>query len=160
MTKQSLQAADFNDAFIVYLCIVFVCVNLSQNPPLYISSALLTDVSNAFDCPSHKFMDLHCGIESNLQLLNKQEVGDKSKLAMQFLVRILFDRPQRSILGPYLFKIFLRDLFFIMSKTDFTSFADDNTTYRTTNNIKVIQSLQHDSMILFKWFSNKQMKAI
>ena len=79
---------------------------------------------------------------------------------MQFLVRILFDRPQRSILGPYLSKIFLRDLFFIMSKTDFTSFADDNTTYRTTNNIKVIQSLQHDSMILFKWFSNNQMKAI
>ena len=79
---------------------------------------------------------------------------------MRFLVRILFDRPQRSILGPYLFKIFLRDLFFIMSKTDFTSFADDNTPYRTTNNIKVIQSLQHDSMILFKWFSNKQMKAI
>ena len=47
-----------------------------------------------------------------------------------------------------------------MSETDFASYADDNTPYRTANTTdEVIQSLQHDSMMLFQWFSDNQMKA-
>ena len=47
-----------------------------------------------------------------------------------------------------------------MNVTDFTSYADDSMPYRTTNTIDdVIQSLEHDSMILFKWFSHNQMKG-
>ena len=73
---------------------------------------------------------------------------------------ILFGVPQGSILGPLLFNIFLCDLFFIMNETDFASYADDNTPYRTANTLdEVIQSLEHDSMMLFQWFSDNQMKA-
>ena len=35
----------------------------------------------------------------------------------------------------------------------------DNTPYRTANTLdEVIQSLEHDSMMLFQWFSDNQMK--
>ena len=64
-------------------------------------------------------------------------------------------------------KIFLCDLLLkinnnniIINKTNFASFAYDNTPHRTTNTIdEVIQSLGNDSMMLFKWFSDNQMKA-
>ena len=73
---------------------------------------------------------------------------------------ILFAVPQGSILGPLLLNIFLCDLIFKMNKTDLCSYADDSTPYRTANTIdEVIQSLQYDPMMLFKWFSNNQLKA-
>ena len=73
---------------------------------------------------------------------------------------IVFRVPQGSILGPLLFNIFLCDLFFIMKDTNFSSYADDNTPYRTEGTIEeIIKLLERDSMMLFKWFSDNQMKA-
>ena len=47
-----------------------------------------------------------------------------------------------------------------MNETDFASYADDNTSYRTANTIdEVIESLENDSMMLFQWFSDNQMKV-
>ena len=45
-------------------------------------------------------------------------------------------------------------------ETDFSSYVDDNTPYRTVETIdEVIKLLEHDSTLLFKWFSDNQMKA-
>ena len=47
-----------------------------------------------------------------------------------------------------------------MCETDFASFADDNTPYALGDGIDdVIKSLEDDSINLFKWFLNNQMKA-
>ena len=47
-----------------------------------------------------------------------------------------------------------------MNETDFASYADDNTPHRTANTIdELIQSLERDSMMLFRWFSDNHMKA-
>ena len=47
-----------------------------------------------------------------------------------------------------------------MDKTGFVSYADDNMPYRTVNTTnEVIQSLEYNSMMLFKWFLDDQMKA-
>ena len=61
--------------------------------------------------------------------------------------------PQGSILGPYLFNIFLCDMFFIVNGVDFASYADDNTPYTSDTNIdEVIDKLQNEVKKIFKWF--------
>ena len=54
-----------------------------------------------------------------------------------------------------------------MKETNFSSYTDDNTPYRTADTTEevidtieeVIKSLERDSTMLFKWFSDNQMKA-
>ena len=48
----------------------------------------------------------------------------------------------------------------MISDTDFSSYADDNTTYDSGNSIdEVISSLQESAEKLFQWFSDNQMKG-
>ena len=47
-----------------------------------------------------------------------------------------------------------------MNKTDFARYGDDNVPCKTANiTDEVIQALELDSMMLFKWFSDNQIKA-
>ena len=73
---------------------------------------------------------------------------------------IMFGVPQKSILGPLLFNIFLCDLFLIMENIDIASYADDNTPYTTLNSSEeIIQKLENTAKTLFPWFSDNQVKA-
>ena len=75
------------------------------------------------------------------------------------MLEIIFGVPQRSILGPLLFNIFVIDLFFIIEDTDIASYANDNTLYVSADNIVgAIKSLEEASGILFKWFNDNLMK--
>ena len=68
--------------------------------------------------------------------------------------------PQGSVLGPILLYIFLGDLFLVMKETEFTSNADNNTSYDADNTVEDgISSLQESSKKLFKLFSDNQMKG-
>ena len=130
--------------------------------------ALLTDLSKAFHCLLHELLiaKLHAyGFSLNaLRLvhsyLTNRKLRTKINTKYSSSEEILFGVPQESILGPLLSNIFLCDLFFIMNKTEFASYADDNTPYTSGQNIdNVIRSLENDSVRLFKWFSDNQMKA-
>ena len=57
--------------------------------------------------------------------------------------------PQRSILEPLLFNIFINDIFLFIEKSDICKFTDDNTLFSCGDNLSVIlKSLEHDMKIL------------
>ena len=113
--------------------------------------ALLTDLSKAYDCLSRELLlaKLHAygfsiaALRLIYSYLSNRKQRTKVNLPYSPREDILFGVPQRSILGPLLFNIFLCDLFFIINETDFASYADDNTSYRTANTVdEVIQSVE------------------
>ena len=130
--------------------------------------ALLTDLSKELNCLSHKLvlakLHAHGFSIAALKLIHSYLTNTRQRIRINMSYssseEIVFRVPQGSILGPLLFNIFLCDLFFIMKDTDFSSYADDNTQYRTAGTIEeIIKLLERDSMMLFKWFSDNQMKA-
>ena len=67
-----------------------------------------------------------------------------------------------SILGPFLIKIFLEDLFFVLKDVDIANFANDNTAYTSGKNtvlIELIISVEKASNILFQWFQGDLLKG-
>ena len=130
--------------------------------------ALLANLSRAFDWLSHELFiaKLHA-YRLNIparrlvyKYLKNRKQRTKINSAYSSWEEILFGVPQGTILGPLLSNIFLCDLFYMMSDTDFASYADDNTTYISADTIdEVIKRLEAASGKLFKWFADNQMKA-
>ena len=61
---------------------------------------------------------------------------------------------------PFLFTIFLTELFFIINDTDNASYADDNAPYIIADNIDdLMKSLEEASTALFQWFDNNLSKS-
>ena len=105
--------------------------------------ALLTDHSKTFDCFSHDLLiaKLHAygiGIDS-LTTLQNYLINRKQRTKVYSFYSsweaILSGVPQDSIPGPFLFNIFMCDMFLILKGTYFTGYADDNTPIVVRDNI-------------------------
>ena len=125
-------------------------------------SALLTDLSKAFDYLPHNLLirklDAYEFKNDALYLIfnylsnRKQRV--KTNSSFSSFQNIISGVPQGSSLGPLLFNIFLTDIF-LFCPTETASYADDNTPYATGDcREKTLQKVEKASNTLFKWFFN------
>ena len=128
---------------------------------------MLTDLSRAFSYINHELLiaklNAYRFTLSALKLVHDYLSGRKqrTRLANSYSTwfEILFGGPKGSVLGPFLFNIFLADLFFILNIIDIADYADDNTPHTSSNDAKgLIKSLEEASKELFKWFDYNLMK--
>ncbi len=61
--------------------------------------------------------------------------------------------PQGSSLGPFLFNIFMNDIFYFIDLCDLSNYADDNTLSIIARTIEVVlAALKQDTENAIKWF--------
>ena len=83
----------------------------------------------------------------------------KFNTAFSKWTEILLGVPQRSVLGPLLFNIYINDLFFLTENTNACNYADDTTFYACDSDLShLISRLEHDSVLAIEWFDCNYMK--
>ena len=140
------------------------CKYLDENN---LVSAILMDLSKAFDCLPHCLLIAKLeayGVTNDALKLILLYLGQCKHCitnggSLSLLKIILSGVPQGSILGPILFKIFLKDIFLILGQ-DLHNFVDDST---ITTTGKTIDGLVHDletkSDSAIEWMDNNNMIA-
>ena len=130
--------------------------------------ALLTDLSKAFNCLLHEVLiaklDAYDFDKSSLKLIHSYLSNRKQRVKINdrysLWSEILFGIPQRSILGPLLFNIFICDMFYFLEDFDIANYADDSTPHCAGKSVEfVVNNLEQSSAILFEWLNNNYMKV-
>ena len=130
--------------------------------------AVLMDLSKAFDCLPHDLLVrklVAYGLEKDaadllLNYLSNRKQRVKIGNNFSTWLKILKGVPQGSILGPFLFNVFINDIFYWLKEGSLYNYADDNTlcdTGKTTDEVKV--RLEISSSKAITWFHNNSMLA-
>ena len=119
--------------------------NASDNKKVL--GAVLMDLSKAFDCLPHELLidklrsygldKDSCNLLGNY-LSNKHQrvkIGNSLRNWLQILKGV----PQRSILGPFLFNVFINDIFLWLKQGDLYNYADDNTLSDIGNSVDEVK---------------------
>ena len=68
--------------------------------------------------------------------------------------------PERSLLGPLLFNIFINVLFLFIRKSGICNFADDNAPYSVGKNIEIVVSDMNTDLVgVMEWLKINSSKA-
>ena len=131
-------------------------------------SALLTDLSKAFDCINHKLLIAKLnayGVDTNslyflASYLEKSKQRTKVNGSDSNFDNIFSGVPQGSILVSLLFNIYICDLFFGIGDLDIDGYADDNTPYTFSSELDVsLKKLRRYTIKISEWFHNNRPKS-
>ena len=100
-----------------------------------VAGALLAGLSKAFDCLNHELLIAkfvaygfdHESLAFICSYLSDRKQRTKVNNSFSAYSDITIGVPQGYILGPLLFNIYLNDIFYFVSESNLTNYADDNT---------------------------------
>ncbi len=133
-----------------------------------IVGTILMDLSKVFDCIPHGLLDAKmnayglsgdaCEFMSSYLTgpFQRVNISDERSSWLPLLKGI----PQGSSLGPFIFNVFMNDIFHFIETCDLTNYADDNTLHNIASTIEaVLSALSTDTKAAIDWFINNYMQA-
>jgi exonuclease III len=129
---------------------------------------VLMDLSKAFDCIPHGLLIAKMsayGVSNNAcefmssylsDRYQRVKISNEKSLWTQLLKGI----PQGSCLGPFLFNVFMNDIFYFIETCDLSNYADDNTLDIIGSTVEtVLSALRKDTDNAIKWFVSNYMQV-
>ena len=129
--------------------------------------AIIMDFSKVLDTINHDLLiaKLHVyGFSKESLKLIKSYLTNRwqiTKLNTGFSkwTEILLGVPQGSVLGPLLFNIYIKDLFFLVENTNICNYGDETTFFACDSDLHyLISRLEHDYVLVIEWFECNYMK--
>ena len=131
------------------------------------ASAVLMDLSKAFDTINYELLvaKLHAygfskaALHLILSYLKDRKQRIKVNTTFSSWTELICGVPKGSVLGPFLFNIYLNDLFFFLQEIQVCNFADDTTLLICNESLEIVLNhLEKNSDLAILWFENNYMK--